>query len=149
MIAEPTAVLTLLGLPFACCFRLNKNRWWPVSRSLPRQLTALIAIAVVALTLAAGTAEARYTLSNVIIRFDLPADCQVANPPLEVCVFVWDNSPCDPDVDNFMRCDRNLCGLRRINGQDSWRELPCRILQAGFACLKTSSPGSRKPILIY
>ncbi len=82
------------------------------------------------LALAAGTAEARCTVGDVtmtkvfpvgnlgrfhpndqtIIRFALPSDCTVANSPPEVCVVVWDNSPCDHDLDFTNQCDGDYVG---------------------------------------
>ncbi len=101
-------------------------------------MTALIAIALAALT--AGTAEARCTLSDVkmtktfpsgdlgrlrssdqaIIQFGLPTDCPIANPPLNLCVVVWDNSPCDHDADPGNRCDGNYVGSAGVNTQTGW-----------------------------
>ncbi len=129
----------------------------------PRQLTALINIALAVLTLAAGTAEARCTLSDVkmtktwpsgdlgrlipndeaIIRFALPADCPIANPPLNVCVVVWDNGPCDQDADLDNRCDGNYVGGAGVNTQTGWGETGrARFCGAGLLAENRTSPGT-------
>ncbi len=57
---------------------------------------------------------------QAIIRFALPADCPVANPPLELCVVVWDNSLCDHQIDIGNRCDGNYVGSSGIISAGSW-----------------------------
>ncbi len=100
-----------------------------------KRLTALAA-ALVALALAAGTAEARCTTSDItmtkafpvgdlgrfspnhqtIISFELPlpSNCPITNPPLELCVVVWDNSPCDHDADSTNQCDGGYVGAAGV-----------------------------------
>ncbi len=128
----------------------------------PRQLTALIAIALAALTLAAGTAEARCTLSDVkmtktfpsgnpgrltpndsvIINFELPADCPVANPPLEVCVVVWDNSPCDRELDSIAnRCDGNYAGAAGVNMAAGWSKNGRSVFCRSDLLIESPTPG--------
>ncbi len=116
------------------------------------------------LTLAAGTAEARCTLSDVkmtktyplgdvgrlvpndevIINFGLPADCPIANPPLNVCVVVWDNSPCDQDTNFDNRCDGDYVGSAGVNTQaGGWRETGrARFCGAGLLAESSISPGT-------
>ncbi len=128
----------------------------------PRQLTALIAIALAALTLAAGTAEAQCTLSDVkmirtypsgdlgrlrpndqaIIQFALPSDCPIANPPLNICVVVWDNSPCDHDADPDNRCDGDYVGAAGVNTQTGWTKTGrARFCRADLLSEHTGLPG--------
>ena len=55
---------------------------------------------------------------QAIIRFALPSDCPLANPPLEVCFVVWDNSPCNKILDslpNAGRCDGDYAGSAGVN----------------------------------
>ena len=93
-----------------------------------------------ALALAAGTAEARCTASDVqmtkvfpignlgrfdtnaeaIIRFALPSNCPITNSPLEVCVVVWDNSPCDHGVDRSNKCDGDYVGGAGVRTGALW-----------------------------
>ncbi len=106
-----------------------------------KRLTALAA-ALVALALAAGTAEARCTVSDItmtkvypvgdlgrfhpndqaIISFalPLPSSCPITNPPLEVCVVVWDNSPCDHGLDAVNRCDGDYVGAAGVTTRGTW-----------------------------
>ena len=129
----------------------------------PRQLTALIAIALAALTLAAGTAEARCTLSDVkmtqtwplgdlgrltpndqaIIQFALPNDCPIANPPLNLCVVVWDNSPCDQDTNIDNRCDGDYVGSAGVNMQAGWTKTGrARFCRADLLSEQQGIPGT-------
>ena len=115
------------------------------------------------LTLAAGTAEARCTLSDVkmtktwprgdlsriypndgaIIQFALPADCPIANPPLKVCVVVWDNSPCRQNTNLDNRCDGNYVGGAGVNTQAGWSETGrARFCGAGLLAESRGSPGT-------
>ncbi len=125
-------------------------------------MTALIAIALVVLTLAAGTAEARCTLSDVkmiktfplgelgrlipndqaIIRFTLPTDCPIANPPLNLCVVVWDNSPCDQSTNVDNRCDGDYVGSAGVNTQTGWTETGrARFCRADLLAEHQALPG--------
>ncbi len=107
-----------------------------------KRLTALAA-ALVALALAAGTAEARCTAGDVtmtkvfpagnlgrfvpnnqaIIRFalPLPSNCPITDPPLEVCVVIWDNSPCDHDADSTNQCDGEYVGGAGVMTGAVWK----------------------------
>ena len=126
-------------------------------------MTALIAIALAVLTLAAGTAEARCTLSDVkmtktfplgdlgrlrpndqaIIQFTLPADCPIANPPLNLCVVVWDNSPCDQDTNMDNRCDGDYVGAAGVNTQTGWTKTGrARFCRADLLAENQTLPGS-------
>ncbi len=128
----------------------------------PRQLTALIAIALATLTLAAGTAEARCTLSDVkmtktfpsgdlgrvnandqaIIQFTLPTDCPITNPPLNLCVVVWDNSPCDQDTNGDNRCDGDYVGGAGVNTRTGWTKTGrARFCRADLLAENRALPG--------
>ncbi len=120
--------------------------------------------AVLAVTLAAGTAEARCTLGDVkmakafpvgnlgrfapndqvIIRFALPADCPVANPPLEVCVVVWDNSPCDHEVDFQNQCDGDYVGDAGVfsTGTDWIKTGRARFCRSDMLAEQVGRPGT-------
>ncbi len=57
---------------------------------------------------------------QTIIRFALPSSCPITNPPLEVCVIVWDNSPCDQDVNLFDQCDGDYAGAAGVLTGSVW-----------------------------
>jgi len=97
----------------------------------PRPLArlALLAAALVALTLATPPAMAQCDVSDItmrktwplgdpvrgdtmFIRFEVPADCPAANPPLKLCVVVWDNSDCRTET-------HSPCERRRPHPQRS------------------------------
>jgi len=88
----------------------------------PNRTWTLIAAALVALVLATPPAMARCNVNDITMQKSWPlgdvartdtmfisfrvADCPAANPPLKLCVVVWDNSDCRRDAGS-------LCEVRR------------------------------------
>ncbi len=77
------------------------------------------------------------------VQFALPADCPIANPPLNVCVVVWDNSPCDQSTNFDNRCDGNYVGGAGVDTQAGWRETGrARFCGADMLVENQFSPGT-------